>query len=38
MYTNNKKFNYKIEIYTLLCTQPSVKPKTIYACKYIDIT
>ena len=38
MYTNNKPFNYKIEIYTYLCNQPIVKPKTIYACRDIDIT
>ena len=38
MYTNNKTFNYKIEIYTWLCNQPSVKPKTImYAYIYISI-
>ena len=37
MYTNDKHFNYKIEIYTWLCNQPSVKPKTNYVCRsYMD--
>ena len=36
MYTNNKRVTYKI--YTYPCNQPSLKPKTINACRYIDIT